>query len=170
MGIMVSVKKKNPPTVLKNNEKKTQRLTASQNNNAVCRSRARFFTKPFLPIFSPNRSITNSSEWMGLFVQGDQDPNSPKPLRKQRARNSYLCSAAPNLHVPFPKTTCPAPSLLYQQNVGADAIKDAPKCQGSARGASSHVKTPSKVTYQLFTWSIVSPVSCANCFFCSSEG
>lgn len=49
MGIMVSVKKKNPPTVLKNNEKKTQRLTASQNNNAVCRNQtilAHFFTKP----------------------------------------------------------------------------------------------------------------------------
>lgn len=164
MGIMVSVKKKNPPTVLKNNEKNPN---AWQHHKITMQSAE---TKPFLPIFSPNRSITNSSEWMGLFVQGDQDPNSPKPLRKQRARNSYLCSAAPNLHVPFPKTTCPAPSLLYQQNVGADAIKDAPKCQGSARGASSHVKTPSKVTYQLFTWSIVSPVSCANCFFCSSEG
>lgn len=24
--------------------------------------------------------------------------------------------------------------------------------------------------YQLFTWRIVSPVSCASCFFCSSEG
>lgn len=27
-----------------------------------------------------------------------------------------------------------------------------------------------RVSYQLFTWRMVRPVSCANCFFCSSEG
>ena len=27
-----------------------------------------------------------------------------------------------------------------------------------------------RITHQLLTWRIVSPVSCANCFFCSSEG